>query len=254
MHGLRQFIHGSGGKRRQALAFAALFTSIALMLPAAVAAASLVRNYSYESGTALAEGHTATSYGLTTTTAVARNGTQAGQALVRQGDPQWKAGGYRSEWNTKDVAGEGAERWYGLSYYFPSDYNQGTNSNTWNDRILFQFWDSGPPHFSLHLDASRQQLFIRQKRSNGSYAYSNRLPFVPGVWYDIVVDARWSKGSGGRFNVTVNGQPWFTYSGRTLAVNSTTYFKYGTYGQPTKVIIDDVRIANGGDGLPLVDR
>ena len=47
-------------------------------------------------------------------------------------------------------------------------------------------------------------------------------------WHEIVVQARWSKGSCGFFRVWVNGARVVSYAGPTMEVD-TVYFKYGLY-------------------------
>jgi hypothetical protein len=220
------------------------------------AAGSLLRQTTYESGAPIVEEqHSSTAHALGTTSAVSRLGARAGFALLKPGDPRWHAGGFRAEWQAKDhTSGPGAERWHGISFYFPEDYNQGSNPSTWDDRIIFQFVDEGSPMLSLHIDAARQQLWVRRKAADGSFHSLGRWSFETERWYDIVFHSVWQKDASGRFEVFVDGTQRVSYTGPTLAVRDTTYSKWGIYGQPTHVIFDEVRIAEGSNLMGLVAR
>jgi len=226
-------------------------STLAAAAPPVRSTSGLLRHTTYEPGSPTREeAHTATSHALSTTS-IARTGERAGVALLKPGDPTWHAGGYRAEWHAQDHVGAGKERWQGISYYFPRDYNQGKNS-TWNDRIIFQYTDEGSPMFSLHLDAERQQLFLRRKTSTGgtqTFQELGRWSFQTDRWYDIAFHAVWSKGGDGVFEVYVDGEREVSYRGRTLAVRDTTYSKWGVYGQPTKLYFDEIRIAEGPNRL-----
>ncbi len=213
----------------------------------------LLRHTTYEPGSATREeSHTTASHSLGTTS-TARTGSRAGTALLKPGDPSWHGGGYRAEWHAMDhTSGPGAERWQGISFYFPEDYNQGHNSSTWNDRIIFQYTDEGSPMFSLHLDAERQELWLRRKTSTGgtqTFQELGRWSFQTGRWYDLAFHAKWTKDSSGVFEVYVDGKREVSYSGRTLAIRDVTYSKWGIYGQPTHLFFDEIRIAEGSNRL-----
>lgn len=227
--------------------------------PAVVDGAKVFRHLTYESGERAMTSEQAPPNGIGRTTESARSGSSAGFSLLRPGDPQSKAGGYRSEWHGSDhISGPGAERWHGISYYFPKDYNQGSNSSTFNDRIIFQFCDEGSPMFSLHLDAAREQLWVRRKLperdSNGKPRFETlgRWDFQVGQWYDIVFHAKWTKDGSGFMEVYVDGQQVVNYRGRTLAERDVTYSKWGIYGQPTRVLYDEVWAADGSGTLASI--
>ncbi|MGE3961006.1 MAG: heparin lyase I family protein [Dehalococcoidia bacterium] len=234
------------------MALAGLVAAMALLSAGQDARADgLLRHTGWESGAKLIEGtHTATSHGLTTTTSEARAGNRAAVALLKPKDPRWWAGGYRSEFHGNDHVSSG-ERWYGISYFFPKDYNQGKN-HAFNDRLIYQFTDSGAPVFSLHVDAARQQIFLRHKRSGGGWDYLGRWDFDTERWYDIVFHVKWTKDRTGVFEMYLGGERVARYEGRTLGSRGSTYSKWGIYGQPTRVLIDEFRIASGSNQLKAV--
>lgn len=219
--------------------------------PSPTPASSAWRHASYEAGGTIIEAtHVSTDYGIGSTSRVARSGSSAGFALLKPGDAKWQGGGYRAEYHGNDsTSGPGDERWHGISYYFPVDYNQGSNSSTFNDRIIFQFADEGSPVFSLHLDAAKQELILRHKRPDGKFEYLGHWPFETERWYDVAFHVKWTKDSNGVFEFYLNGALAAEFHGSTLGVRDTTYSKWGVYGQPTHVIFDEMRIASGPEKL-----
>ncbi len=223
------------------------------------ALAAVFRSVSYESGLSTTEQSQTSADGLGTTQEAARRGVSAGYALLRPDDPRWSGGGFRAEWHGEDhTSGPGAERWHGISYYFPSNYNQGRNAATWDDRIIFQFADEGSPMFSLHLDAARQELWVRrkmpEKNTDGSPRFQElaRWKFSTQRWYDLAFHIRWTKDGTGVFELYVDREKKVDYRGRTLGERDATYSKWGIYGQPTRLLFDEVRIASGANGLDAI--
>lgn len=214
------------------------------------ASTNLLRYTGFEPGVKLIESkHVATSYGIGSTT-TRRAGRQAAVALLKPGDPQWLGGGYRAEFHANDTLSSG-ERWYGISFYFPKDYNQGKNG-AFNDRIIYQFTDNGAPVFSLHVDAARQELMLRRKKLEGGWHYMGRWKFETERWYDIAFHVNWTKSSSGLFELYVGGKRIARYEGRTLGSRGSTYSKFGVYGQPTRIFIDEFRMASGPGKLSAV--
>ncbi|MCB9484100.1 MAG: heparin lyase I family protein [Dehalococcoidia bacterium] len=226
--------------------------------PGMVSGAALIRHLTFEDGEAAMTSEQAPPGGIGRTKETARAGSSAGYALLKPGDERSFAGGYRAEWHGDDHAGKGTERWHGISYFFPSDYNQGSNSATWNDRLIFQFADQGSPMFSLHLDVDREQLWVRRKLpnrdSNGNPQFETlgRWDFKPGQWYDVVFHVKWTTDNSGFFDVYFNGERKVAYQGRTLAERDVTYSKWGIYGQPTHLLFDEVWTAEGPGTLESV--
>jgi hypothetical protein len=70
----------------------------------------------------------------------------------------------------------------------------------------------------------------------------------------VVVQAIWSKSNEGAFKVFIDGVEKSSYNGRTLAVRTSTYAKWGIYGQPTHLFFDEVKIAEGPNGFDVVNQ
>ena len=198
----------------------------------------------------------AAEHGLSITTDTARQGRAAGEALLREGDPQYRDRlGYRSEWQSEVRAGQDDEYWYGVSYYLPDDWDeQGTNDDYFNDRIIYQFHEGtgSSPAFSLHLDAQQSRFFVRKREGDGRFSYMASLPFDEERWYDFVFQAKWTHEGNGYFYVYLDGQVIDAYQGPTLVDGESIYTKWGIYGQPTRLFFDEVRIARGPRGLQVV--
>jgi len=188
---------------------------------------------------------------LSFTTEVVREGTRAGTVLLLPSDPQYRGNlGYRAEWQSSAYGDEGGEYAYSASYYLPTDWNQGTNPGTFDDRIIFQFHEgSGSPVFSLHIDADEEEFFVRHKRVSGGFAKLWSTDFETEQWYDFAFRVRWSDSSDGFFQVYLDGRLVHQYTGRTLTDGGRTYTKWGIYGQPTRLVVDEVSIVEGSDAL-----
>lgn len=186
---------------------------------------------------------------------VARLGTGAGFVDAEEGDPPFKGGlGFRAEWQSDFYSVDGTEYAYGASYWFPEDWYQGENPSTFDDRVIFQFAEGAgtAPTFSLHIDADDQRLFVRHRVGEGDFQYLWETPFETERWYDIAFQAKWSTSDDGYFRVYLDGEFEAEFRGRTLNETDRVYTKWGIYGQPTKLMIDEVSIVDGPYGLPLV--
>ena len=239
------------------------------------AVGSLIRRTTYEEGEIrLESAQTATEDGLTVTTEAARLGSRAGVALLEPDTPQWRGSiGFRSEWHGGDSVDLGVERWHGMSYYLPADWHQGTRgTGGWSDtiRIVYQYHTSGGPGWSPIYgievrgdSASPSWAFYRKDRytkSDGSYGYKNTVlweqPALVGEWIDFVVHAEWSVDKSGYIEFYQNGQLRYSASGlRTMTSSEATtgpYSKWGIYGAPTRILFDEIRIAEGPNQLGAV--
>ncbi len=185
---------------------------------------------------------------LGVTSDITREGGQAGTVLLRPDDPQYRGElGFRSEWQSDFYADIGGEYAYAASYFFPADWYQGRNQRTFDDRIIFQFHEGNgeSPVFSLHLDAGSDQIRVRQRRVDGVFVNLWQTPIVPERWYDVAFRVRWSRGGDGIFQIYLDGKLRHEYRGRTLTDASRVYTKWGIYGQPTRLVVDEVRIVQG---------
>lgn len=189
---------------------------------------------------------------LGTTSLVSRVGSQAGTVLLLPEDPAYRGNlGYRSEWQSGFYSDEGGHYAYGASYYLPDDWNQGSNPRTFDDRLIFQFHEGNgrSPTFSLHLDAGRNQFFVRHMRDSGRFERLWATEIETNTWYDFAFRARWSRSNDGFFQVYLDGRLVHHFTGRTLNDGKRVYTKWGIYGQPTRYMVDEVHIVEGVDAL-----
>jgi len=181
-------------------------------------------------------------HGLQFVPAPFKPGRGAVQVLLRANDVREPAtDGFRAEFTGEPRWGEGDEVTYAIAIFIPDDWNQGNNS-TWNDRIIFQFTDQGSPMFSLHM---RDQFVLRRKDPDGRFSYHASVNIVADRWYNFTFHVKWTRNGDGFFKTYLDGNFVNEYRGRTLAVRSTTYAKWGIYGQPTKLYYGEVRWAKG---------
>lgn len=194
------------------------------------------------------EGQHAHEHGIQFVPAPGHPGRGAAQFLVLPGDRTISGpGGYRAEFHGGDhIESEDAfERWFGLAYYFAGDWDQGRNS-TWDDRIIFQLHENnGSPVFSQHIN-SNGLWWRRKSRSgeSGKFQTLARAQRPPG-WADIVFRMVIARDDRGRFEGWLNGERLFEDRGPTLIEGRRPYTKWGVYGQPTKLLVGEVRRADG---------
>jgi hypothetical protein len=209
--------------------------------------ASLLRHVTYELGSELSETlQTETSYGLQAVGGAARLGGLGGEALLRPGDPSFRGDlGFRSEWQSTFRASRDIEYWYGVSVNLPADWDQGSNRGTFDDRIIFQFHEGtgGEPAFSLHINEDANRIALRRKIGEREFDYRWSTAIETNRWYDFAFVARWTRTSAGYFHVYLDGRLVHRYSGPTLVDGSIIYTKWGIYGQPARVLFDEVWIA-----------
>ena len=207
---------------------------------------------SYEDGEEVPYSQAPSDDRLGFTSSIVREGSRAGTVLLLPDDPAYRGNlGYRAEWQSDVYGQEGREYSYGASYYLPDDWNQGRNPKTFDDRIIFQFHEGNgkSPTFSLHLDADRGRIFVRHREDNGNFDALWSTELKTDSWYDFAFRAYWSRGNDGFFQIYLDGRLQYQYNGRTLNDSNRIYTKWGIYGQPTKLIVDEVSIVEGADGL-----
>lgn len=234
-------------------------------LPQPLSPLNLFRHTTYEEGDEIVENpHTSTLYGLSTTEDASRLGTQAGVALLLPGDAQAN-GGFRAEYHGVDVVNNGVERWQGISFYLPEDWDQGHNPNTSDRRTVFQWHTTVKQSLSntpspiygirilenpLRWDFYRKEIYRKRDGSLGSRkATLWSTPAVTGTWIDFAFNTIWSTGDDGKMILYVGGQHTYGYRGPTLGGSTRVYSKWGVYGQPMRILFDEIRIAEGADRL-----
>ncbi|MGE3960053.1 MAG: heparin lyase I family protein [Dehalococcoidia bacterium] len=207
---------------------------------------------SYEDGEEVPYSQAPSDDRLGYTSDIVRAGSRAGTVLLLPDDPAYRGNlGYRAEWQSDVYAEEGREYAYGVSYYLPDDWNQGRNPKTFDDRIIFQFHEGNgkSPTFSLHVDADRERLFVRHRQRDGDFDALWSTELETGEWYDFAFRVYWSRGNDGFLQIYLDGRLRYQYDGRTLNDSNRVYTKWGIYGQPTRLVVDEVSIVEGADGL-----
>lgn len=228
----------------------------------------VLRHTTYERGEdRLESAHTSTSYGLGVTREASRRGSSAGVALLLPGDSK-SNNGYRAEWHGVDAVGRGVERWQGISFYLPRDWDQGENPKTSDRRTIFQWHATASgsvqvsPIYGLQLSGTsdapdyafyRKENYIDSDgrvRSKKVVLWRQSAPI--NRWVDFAFDTIWSTGRDGKMDLYVNGELVYSFTGATLTGKTNIYSKWGIYGQPTRIFFDEVRIAEGPGQLRAV--
>jgi len=217
----------------------------------------------YEEGEERLEfAQTSTEYGLGTTTEAARRGQSAGYALLKAGDPL-VALGRRAEWSSGIYGIAGTEYSYGISYWLPTDWNQhGVGPPAgFKARIIFQFHEgrdaSWSPIYGIQIrDAGDGEKF-RFYRKDGPRGPDTDLwtaDIVIEQWIDFVINVKWSEGDDGFIRFFRNGELVYEAFGiATLQGRTQPYAKWGIYGEPTRILFDEVRIHQGAPNLQFPD-
>lgn len=193
------------------------------------------------------------SSGASITTVNGRRQFMLPASSPRMPSPPNGPGGFRCEWHHQDHAEEGVTRAAAFELLIPADYDLGTNSG-FNDRIIFQVHENdGSPVFSLHIDEQDRSVWFRHKKADGSFEYGVELAFTPGTPLPIAFAVRYSRDGTGFFEGWSGRTRIARWDGATLNPNGRApYMKHGIYGQPTKVLFGDMRIAEGPDALAFL--
>ncbi len=228
----------------------------------------LYRHTTYEEDDVIVENpQTSTIYGITTNDEVSRRGTQSGQALLLDGD-EFANGGPRAEYHGVDWVDLNIERWHGISFLAPEDWHQGDRVGGGKRRIVYQFHKSGGPGWSplygveirshdTPVPMWRLYRKDRYAKNNDSWGYKNTKlweePLVVDEFIDFVVHVKWTVDNSGYFEFYRNKEKvWEDHNIMTMndaAAVDGPYSKWGIYGQPTRIIFDEIRIAEGSDRL-----
>lgn len=212
-----------------------------------------VRTYHQMSESDNIEGQHAHPHGIQMVAAPKYSNQWAAQFWLKNTDTREPAtNGFRAEFHGGDniansLLTTGFVRSYGVAMYFPPDWNQGKNSG-WDDRIIFQFHEGkGSPAFSLHVDAAKQELWFRRKAQDLRLVSAGlRMRFEPGRYYNIAFQCCWSRDMNGYLRAWIDGKQFVDYIGPTITKQGgTLYTKWGIYGQPTKLLVAEVRRADG---------
>lgn len=186
------------------------------------------------------------SYSNTQSKTIVREGDGSFKAEVRSTDPS-TSGGWRAEFipplNTRLVDG-----WYGYSIYF-QDWkacsNCGEHSTQWHpdnpsgSAVLGLYTEKNTFHIRLNPEGDLTAVTIK----DGKQIVSNK-------WYDMVWHVVWSSDkSKGRVELWIDGEKYVDYTGATLTMTGTPYFKIGidrwnVAGVNRILYYDAVRVGN----------
>jgi len=146
---------------------------------------------------------------------------------------------------------QGREQWWAHSILFPDDFadlppNEG---GVWNYGSVMNFHDNaggptkGPAQLMFYPTGLVYQIYGGDP-ANPSLSEYPVGPITRGVWYDFVIQVRWSSEADGFYRVWLNGKRVFQHTGPTLYRGSGVYLKLANYhspfGQSTSVIHDRV--------------
>lgn len=189
-------------------------------------------------------------YSATRVSGIARNGSYSTRYELRKTDAM-VGSGKRTEtcrYSKGEALGK-IERWYGASYYLPSDYVTDAAPE-----ILTQWHTNiGSPPLALYTQNGQWRItrFGNKQTAMGNY--------VRNKWTDFVYHVIWSTGTDGLIEVWKDGTKMYTFTGKTMyaGTQAGAYMRTGIYKWPwnptsrvvsstTKrvVYIDDVRIGN----------
>ena len=116
-------------------------------------------------------------------------------------------------------------QWYGWSFYFPENYK-----DVWPVKLtISQFLDEGfdLPAWVFHVNDKGIVIENTLTRPGLTQLLIKKSDMLK-KWHTIHVEAFFSKKEEGKFNIWVNGQEVFKYSGPTLK-SDIYFFKYGLY-------------------------
>jgi len=165
-----------------------------------------------------------------------RAGSQSIRFEVRHGDcGKDTDGGWsdckndreRHELSGGDSSMSSGEHWFSWSIYFPKDHqNLYPLSNAFGQ---FHQKDGNP--IFMFKELRKGYTIVRTITDKDSDYHEQNLlknDEVLGKWFDILINAKWSKKEDGFFKIWVNGQLKYDYKGPTKS-KSKVYQKFGVY-------------------------
>jgi len=190
------------------------------------------------------------SYSISRSSTYKRFGSYSTRYELRKTDGD-VAGSKRAETLrfSKDETSPYVERWYGVSYYLPSDYVYDAAPE-----IITQWHTTsgGNPPLAVYTQYGQWRIvqFGNIATSLGTYE--------KGKWTDFVFHVKWNYGTGGLIEVWKNGVKVCTKTGKNIYSGLTygAYMRTGIYKWPWKsssynssttkriMYVDDVRIGN----------
>ena len=171
---------------------------------------------------------------------------------------------------------EGEEMWYGISYFFPSDFVFAPSAIENDIRFIIAQWQHGSPGSPIiALEVMGDNIVLQRQGGQSEnptwYNPESIATIQRGQWMDIVIQAQWSKNNG-LVNIWVNGN--LTYAKSNIQtiysnLNNGGGFKIGLYYWRWKymqsvinslnagityreIFIDEVREYHGTEGYTAV--
>lgn len=186
------------------------------------------------------------SYSATQSKTIVREGDGSFKAEVRGTDPS-TSGGWRSEFipptNTRLVDG-----WYGYSMYF-QDWKAcsscGEHSTQWHPDN-----PSGSAVLGLYTEKNTFHVRLNPEGDLTANTVKDGKQIVSNKWYDMVWHIVWSSDKAkGRIELWIDGEKYVDYTGVTLTMTGTPYFKIGidrwnVTGVNRILYYDAVRVGN----------
>lgn len=185
-------------------------------------------------------------YSISQSKTITREGDGAFRAESRSGEQQ-VSGGYRPEFipptNTRLIDG-----WYGYSVYL-QDWKACSGCG---EHIMQWHPDNGSGSAVLAVYTEKNTFHVRLNPEGDLSAFTVKdgKQITPNKWYDFVWHVTWSKdASKGRIELWIDGEKYVDWTGTTLTMTGTPYFKIGINrwnisGVNRILYIDAVRIGN----------
>jgi hypothetical protein len=165
---------------------------------------------------------TGTTYSITGSSTLAREGAKSFRAEVRSSDPS-SNGEFRA--GILPSVSSGNEVWYGYSTYFENWAANGGGEN------VIEWQPSGSAAsstLSLWTGDGKFTIVRNPSAQSGKNAYQSGTlkTITPNKWYDFVWHIKWSGGSDGLIELWIDGTLYYRYKGAT-STTGIPEFRYG---------------------------
>ncbi len=236
-------------------------------VPTPVPAYNLLFESTFEQPDALAKWQSEQAYStsITRVNSRAKKGTYSAKFVINKTD-KLVSGSYRAELK-HDQMPIGAERWYGMSVFLPSDYTKDRVPESifqWHNVPNFkagETWNTYKFQNPWRLETNNGRFVFVHQFGNEAGAFIGSKSYDLGAykvgeWTDFVVHFKASHGTDGFFELWINGAKVLEIKGPRVYYNdeSGPYFKMGIYkwgwsGNESSVstrtlYFDEIRVGN----------